>query len=84
MNINILNVVFLYQINRKRIDLNIEHENNLYCFLYSDIKNCTELYEIFEAAVRYKAYCNINMSTYGQYFERALAGVHVINRVNRK
>ncbi|CAF2856862.1 unnamed protein product [Rotaria sp. Silwood2] len=44
------------------------------------IKNCTQLYEAFESAVRYKSYCNMNMSTYERYFDLALDGVHVINR----
>ncbi|CAF3614707.1 unnamed protein product [Rotaria socialis] len=46
----------------------------------SRAKNCTELYEAFESAVRYKSYCNMNMSTYGRYFELALGDLHVINR----
>ncbi|CAF1258644.1 unnamed protein product, partial [Adineta steineri] len=45
-----------------------------------NIKNCTALYETFESAVRYKSHCNMNMSTYKDYFDLALAGVHVINR----
>ena len=52
-------------------------------FSSSEIKNCTELYELFDTAVRYKSYCNMNMNTYQQYFQIALAGVHVINRVNK-
>jgi len=46
------------------------------------VKNCTQLYGAFEAAVRYKPYCNMNMSTYADYFNLALADVQVINRVN--
>jgi hypothetical protein len=84
MNINMLNVVFSYQMNRKKTYSNIKHKNNLYLFLNSDSKNCTELYRIFEAEVRYKSHCNINMSTYARYFERALSGVHVIDRVYKK
>ncbi len=54
--------------------------NLLLCF-FSTTKNCSELYELFETAVRYKPYCNMNMSTYEIYFQRALEGVHVINKV---
>ncbi|CAF0778940.1 unnamed protein product [Rotaria sp. Silwood1] len=46
----------------------------------TNIKNCTQLYEVFELAVRYKSYCNLNMSTYERYFDLALEGIHVINR----
>lgn len=46
----------------------------------TNVKNCTEIYGTFETAVRYKQYCNMNMSTYADYFALALAGVQVINR----
>ncbi|CAF1263194.1 unnamed protein product [Adineta ricciae] len=46
----------------------------------SNVKNCTQLYQAFESAVRYKPYCNMNMSTYEKYFQLALSDVHVINR----
>ncbi|CAF0759290.1 unnamed protein product [Adineta ricciae] len=55
-------------------------KRGLYLSNTTDIKNCTELYDLFESEVRYKPYCNMNMSTYSKYFEKALAGVHVINR----
>ena len=52
-------------------------------FRFRTIKNCTELYELFETAARHKSYCAMNMSTYENYFAHALEGVHVINRVNQ-
>ncbi|CAF0815264.1 unnamed protein product [Rotaria sordida] len=55
-------------------------KHSLFLTNQSSIKNCTKLYEVFESAVRYKSYCNMNMSTYERYFDLALDGVHVINR----
>lgn len=55
-------------------------KRNLYLSSRNDVKNCTELYQLFESAVRYKSHCNMNMSTYEAYFNRALDGVHVIDR----
>lgn len=49
--------------------------------MFSQTKNCTELYELFESAVGYKPYCNLNMSTYEAFFEYALSGVHIVDRV---
>ncbi|UJR33834.1 hypothetical protein I4U23_021257 [Adineta vaga] len=46
----------------------------------SNVKNCSQLYQTFESAVRHKQHCNMNMSTYQAYFDLALADVHVINR----
>ncbi|CAF1134155.1 unnamed protein product [Adineta steineri] len=55
-------------------------QRGLYLSNTTAVKNCTELYELFESEVRFKPYCNMNMSTYEKYFQRALEGVHVINR----
>ena len=54
--------------------MNFEIQNLFSFFFKVTTKNCSELYELFETAVRYKPYCNMNMSTYEKYFQRALEG----------
>ncbi|CAF1101961.1 unnamed protein product [Rotaria sordida] len=46
----------------------------------TNTKDCTELYEAFERAVRYKPFCEINMSTYEEYFKLTLKDIKPIDR----
>lgn len=49
---------------------------------YRLTKNCTQLYELFEASVRYKEFCDMNMTSYAKYFDWVLDGVDVISPVS--
>ncbi|CAF4514462.1 unnamed protein product, partial [Rotaria sp. Silwood2] len=50
------------------------------CYEYQYIKNCTNLYELFESAIRYKPYCSMNLSTYENYFQHSFDGIQVIDK----
>ncbi|CAF1202608.1 unnamed protein product [Rotaria sp. Silwood1] len=55
-------------------------KRGLYLTNTTEVKDCLKLYKLFESAARNKSYCNMNMSTYEDYFNYALEGIHVINR----
>ncbi|CAF5133640.1 unnamed protein product [Rotaria sp. Silwood1] len=49
-------------------------KRGLYLTNTTEVKDCLKLYKLFESAARNKSYCNMNMSTYEDYFNYALEG----------